>query len=155
MTGRLQVSPLNYVVNLESPIGMYLRREVFRKEIQADKNLKKEIYEKIVAGQSVDGSWDQLFVYTANNLWNLALLGCDGKDRAVKKGLEWLLSIQKHQYKGYPGFFLSGHRKDASVMRSIFMGSLGLDVRFFTRLLMLFICFMFLALVIIGELRFL
>ncbi len=125
MTDRLQVSPLNYVGNLESPIGIYLRRKVFRKEIQADKNLKKEIYEKIVAGQSMDGSWDQLFVHTANSLWNLALLGCDGKDEVVKKGLEWLLSIQKHQYRGYPGFFFSGHRKDTSVMRSSFYGEFG------------------------------
>ena len=42
-------------VILESPIGVYLRREVFKGE--ADATLKKELYEKTVAGQSVDGSW--------------------------------------------------------------------------------------------------
>jgi hypothetical protein len=32
------------------------------------------LYEQIVEDQYSDGSWSQLFVRTANNLWNLALL---------------------------------------------------------------------------------
>ena len=86
----LKVDPLNYVAGLKSPIGVYLRREIFTKETKADRALKRELYEKTVAHQSTDGSWDQLFVRTASNLWNLALLGYDVKDAAVKKGLDWL-----------------------------------------------------------------
>lgn len=121
----LKVNPLNYVGNLESPIGVYLRRDVFERETEADTTLKRELYEKIVSSQLDDGSWDQLFVHTANKLWNLALLGYDAKDKSVKKGLEWLLSIQTHQYRGYPGFFLSNNRKDTRVMRSTFYGEFG------------------------------
>ncbi|MFQ6068505.1 MAG: hypothetical protein ACE5KD_03070 [Candidatus Bathyarchaeia archaeon] len=121
----LKVNPLNYVVNLESPIGVYLRRDLFKKETKADITLKKRLYKKATANQSADGSWDKLFVHTANNLWNLALLGYDAEHRSVKKGLEWLLSIQRHQYRGYPGFFLSNNRKDAREMRSTFYGEFG------------------------------
>ncbi|MFQ6086956.1 MAG: prenyltransferase/squalene oxidase repeat-containing protein [Candidatus Bathyarchaeia archaeon] len=121
----LKVNPLNYVASLESPIGVYLRRDLFKKETKADTILKEKLYEKAVADQSADGSWDQLFVRTANNLWNLALLGYDAKDRSVKKGLEWLLSIQRHQYRGYPGFFRSNNRKDPRVMRSTLYGEFG------------------------------
>ena len=125
VSNELKVNPLNYVAGLESPIGVYLRRDIFKKETKADNTLKKKLYEKTFANQSTDGSWDQLFVRTANNLWNLALLDYDAEDRGVKKGLEWLLSIQRHQYRGYPGFFLSNNRKDPSVMRSTFYGEFG------------------------------
>jgi len=121
----LKVNPLNYVANLESPIGIYLRREIFKKEAKTDPTLKIKLYEETVADQSADGSWDQLFVRTANNLWNLALLGCDTEDRSVKKGVEWLRSIQRHEYRGYPGFFYSNNRKDPSLMRSTFYGEFG------------------------------
>ena len=121
----LKVNPLNYVDSLESPVGVYLRREIFKKETRADKTLKRKLYEKTVVDQSADGSWDQLFVRTANNLWNLALLGYDAEDKSIKKGLGWLLSIQRHQYRGYPGFFYSNNRKDPRVMRSTFYGEFG------------------------------
>jgi hypothetical protein len=122
---KLKIDPMNYVNNLESPIGIYLRREVFRKESKTDAGLKKEMYQKTVAEQSADGSWDQSFVKTANNLWNLALLGFDAQDSSVQGGLEWLLSIQRHSYHGYPGFFCSSNRKDPSVMRSMLYGEFG------------------------------
>ena len=118
----LKVNPLNYVTGLESPIGIYLRREIFREETEADAALQGELFEKTVADQSADGSWDQLFVRTANNLWNLALLGYDAENSSVKKGLNWLLSIQRHKYGGYPGFFYSNNRKDPRAMRSTFYG---------------------------------
>ena len=121
----LKVNPLDYVVNMESPIGVYLRREIFKRENKTDSMLKRKLHEKAVADQAMDGSWDKLFVRTANNLWNLALLGYDAEDQSVKKGLEWLLSIQRRQYNGYPGFFDSNNRKDASIMRSTFYGEFG------------------------------
>jgi hypothetical protein len=55
----------------------------------------------------------------------LALLGCEAEDRSVRKALEWLLSIQKYDYRGYPGFFNSPNRKDPSLMRSTFYGEFG------------------------------
>jgi hypothetical protein len=122
---RVKKNPLNYVANLDSPIGIYLRRELFKKEPALDAALKKKLYEKTVANQSEDGSWDQLFVTTANNLWNLALLGFDAEDPSVKTGLQWLLSIQKETYRGHPGFFLSHNRKDPSTMRSTYYGEFG------------------------------
>ena len=82
----LKVNPLNYVADLESPIGVYLRRDIFKKEAKTDTTLKRKLYEKTVADQSADGSWEQLFVRTANNLWDLALLGYDSEDRSIKKG---------------------------------------------------------------------
>lgn len=124
-SNKLNVNPWDFVANLESPIGVYLRRDILKKETKTDATLKKKLYEKMVADQSMDGSWDQLFVRTANSLWNLALLGYGAKDESVKKGLEWLLSIQRNQYRGYPGFFYSGNRKDPSAMRSTFYGEFG------------------------------
>jgi hypothetical protein len=121
----LKVNPLDYVANVESPIGIYLRREVFKKETKTDSTLKRKLYEKTVADQAKDGSWNQLFVRTANNLWNLSLLGYNAEDSSIKKGLKWLLSIQRHQYRGYPGFFYSNNRKDPSIMRSTFYGEFG------------------------------
>jgi hypothetical protein len=121
----LKVNPLDYAANLESPIGVYLRKEVFKKETQTDSTLKTKLHEKTVADQTRDGSWDQLFVRTANNLWNLALLGYDAQDSSIKKGLKWLLSIQRYKYRGYPGFFDSDNRKDPSLMRSTFYGEFG------------------------------
>jgi hypothetical protein len=122
---KLNIDPLNYVANLNSPIGIYLRKKLSKKETALDAALKKELYGKIVVGQSADGSWDQLFVKTANNLWNLALLGFDAEDPSVKTSLQWLLSIQKEEYKGHPGFFYSHNRKDPSTMRSTYYGEFG------------------------------
>jgi hypothetical protein len=122
---KLKVDPLNYAAGLESPIGVYIRREIFKKETKSDAILKKRLYEQAVADQSVDGSWSQLFVRTANNLWNLALLGCEADDKSVREALEWLLSIQKYDYRGYPGFFNSPNRKDPSLMRSTSYGEFG------------------------------
>ena len=116
---------LDYVANLESPIGIYLRRTMFSKSASSDAALKEKLHDKIVAGQSADGSWNQLFVRTANNLWNLALMGYEAEDASVQKGLEWLLSIQRGQYKGHPGFFLSNNRKDPSLMRQTLYGEFG------------------------------
>ncbi len=118
MRDELKTNSLKYVESIKSPIGLYLRREVFEKESKNDLALKSKLYEQTVADQSKDGSWNQLFVQTANNLWNLSMLGCDAQDRSVQKGLEWLLSVQKQNYRGYPGFFLSSNRKDPSMMRS-------------------------------------
>ena len=124
ITNKLKSDPLTYAAGLESPIGVYIRREIFKKK-QGDSSLRKRLYEETVVGQSSDGSWDQLFVRTANNLWNLALLGCEAEDRSVKKGLDWLLSIQKYDYRGHRGFFNSPNRKDPSLMRSTFYGEFG------------------------------
>lgn len=121
----LKTDPLKYVVNLDSPIGFYLRKGVFKKETSEDIALRKELYEKIVADQSEDGSWDQLFVKTANNLWNLALLGFQREDSSISIGLEWLLSIQKEEYRGHRGFFNSRNREDPSIMRSTYYGEFG------------------------------
>jgi len=118
MRDELKTDPLKCVERMKSPIGIYLRREVFKKESKNDPVLKNRLYEQTVANQSGDGSWNQLFVQTANNLWNLRLLGCNPRDKNVKKGLNWLLSIQKQSYRGYPGFFLTSSRKDPSLMRS-------------------------------------
>jgi len=96
---KLKINPVNYVNSLDSPIGIYLRREILKKEGEADATLKKKTYQKTVAEQSPDGSWDQSFVKTANNLWNHALLGYNEKDPSVQEGLEWVLSIQKHSYR--------------------------------------------------------
>ena len=125
ISDKLKVDPLNYAAGLESPIGVYIRREIFKKETGGDAILKKRLYERAVADQCMDGSWSQLFVRTANNLWNLALLGCEAEDKSIRKALEWLLSIQKYDYRGYPGFFNSPNRKDPSLMRSTFYGEFG------------------------------
>jgi hypothetical protein len=121
----LRINPADYVNSLNSPIGVYLRRKILGKESKADATLKKVTYQKTVAEQSADGSWNQLFVKTANNLWDLALLGYNAQDSSVQKGLEWLLSIQKHSYHGYPGFFCSSNREDPSIMRSTLYGEFG------------------------------
>jgi hypothetical protein len=122
---KLKTDPFNYVASLESPVGVYLRKELFKKEDSADAELKKKLYEKMVGEQSEDGSWGQLFVKTANNLWNLALLGFSAENPCVKRSLSWLLSIQKEEYRGHPGFFLSHNRKDSSIMRSTYYGEFG------------------------------
>jgi hypothetical protein len=125
ISDKLKVDPLDYAAGLESPIGVYIRREIFKKEAKSDEFLKKRLYEQAVADQAVDGSWSQLFVRTANNLWNMALLGFEAEDRSVRKALEWLLSIQKYDYRGHPGFFNSPNRKDPSLMRSTSYGEFG------------------------------
>lgn len=96
----LKFNPLSYIAGLGSPIGVYLRREIFHEEAEADVGLKEKLYEKMVADQCEDGSWDQLFVHTANNLWNLALLGYDAEDKHVRRGLEWLLSVNGRLKQG-------------------------------------------------------
>ena len=40
----LKVNPLNYVADLESPIGVYLRRGIFKKEAKTDAALKRKLY---------------------------------------------------------------------------------------------------------------
>jgi hypothetical protein len=125
LPSELKVNPLKYANNLKSPIGVYIRRDIFKKETKTDATLKEDLYKRTVADQSADGSWDQLFVRTANNLWNLALLGYGAEDKSVRKGLEWLLSIQRLQYRGYSGFFSSNNRKDPSAMRSTLYGEFG------------------------------
>jgi hypothetical protein len=122
---RLKVKRHDYVSGLRTPIGIYLRREILKKEGAADAVLATELYEKTVANQSDDGSWNQVFVQTANNLWNLALLGYGAKDKNIKQGLNWLLSIQRQEYRGHPGFFNSCNRKDPSMMRSTLYGEFG------------------------------
>ena len=90
-----------------------------------DDLLRQRLYEKIVNGQSTDGSWDGIFVYSANNLWDLINLGYGVEDTAVKNGAEWLFSIQRSTYRGLPGFFSSGHKRDAHIMRSTMYGEFG------------------------------
>jgi len=124
-TDEFKTDPFEYISSLESPIGVYLRREVFKKEDSNDATLARTLYEKLVSQQSANGSWNHLFVHTANNLWNLALLGYKADDKSVRRGLEWLLSIQRHLYRGYPGFFHSDNRKESSLMRSTFYGEFG------------------------------
>lgn len=121
----LKADPLTYVRNLKSPIGIYLRRDVLKEEARGDKALKAKWHKKMAVSQSGNGSWDQLFVHSANNLWNLALLGYDSDDESVRKGLDWLLSIQEHEYRGHPGFFFSGNKKDPRVMRATSYGEFG------------------------------
>lgn len=130
LLSELRFDPLDHVVRLESAISVYLMREVFDKEPR--EALKKRLYRKTIADQSADGSWHQLFVQTANSLWDLYLLGFGAEEPGVKKGLDWLRSIQKYEYHGFPGFFGSGDRsvqqfylKDPSLMRSILYGELG------------------------------
>jgi hypothetical protein len=57
MSDKLKVNPLNYATGLESPIGAYIRREIFKKETNSDAILKKRLYERTIADQSGDGSW--------------------------------------------------------------------------------------------------
>ncbi len=125
LSKRFRTDPLDYVATLNTPIGISLRREIFKKRSRADATLTKDFHDRIIAGQSLDGSWSRLFVHTANNLWNLALLDYNAEDVSVRRGLEWLLSIQRHVYHGYPGFFHSDNRKEASTMRSTFYGEFG------------------------------
>ncbi len=121
----LKGNPSDYVGRLKSPIGVYLRRDVLDERRKTDENLRKKLYKKAISSQSKDGSWDGLFVGTANHLWDLGLLGYSAKDKNVKKGLDWLLSTQKYNYRQYPGFFLSGNRKDSSTMRATRYGEFG------------------------------
>lgn len=125
MSVDLKFGPLRYAGNLRTPIGVYLRREVLNSAGMADRGLKKELHKRIASGQSSDGSWNQLFVNTSNNLWNLALLGYGAKDKNVKKGLDWLLSNQTYNYREYPGFFYSSNRKESSTMRETLYGEFG------------------------------
>ena len=151
---RLKIDPLNHIANLDSPIGIYLRRELFRKETAVDAALKKELYEKIVGEQSADGSWNQLFVKTANNLWDLALLGFGAGDRSVKTGLQWLLSIQKEQYRGHPGFSsIRATEKTRALCDRRTTASLDLAVQSFTRQPMPYTCFIYLASTITSKLK--
>ena len=55
MSEELRVDPLDYVEGLESPIGVYLRREVFGKSGD-DAALRKDLHGKITSKQSDDGS---------------------------------------------------------------------------------------------------
>lgn len=121
----LKVDPVGYVEDLESPIGVYLRRIVFQNENKDDKKLRRRLYGESVRKQSDNGSWDNLFVNTANSLWDLGLLGYDAKEENVKKGLDWLLSTQKYSYRDHPGFFYSGNRKESRTMRSTMYGEFG------------------------------
>jgi hypothetical protein len=123
LLNNLKVDPTTYVTGLNSPIGVYLREKVFQRPTRSKDGLKKELYEKTVSLQSADGSWNQLFVQTANSLWSLLLMGYDPKNPNVKKGLDWLLSIQKYDYGGLSGWiFHSNNRKESRTMRSTFYG---------------------------------
>ncbi|MFQ6107661.1 MAG: hypothetical protein ACE5QF_08790 [Thermoplasmata archaeon] len=124
MLNELRVDPLDYVERLESPIGVYLRREVFGRR-KGDEAIRRDLREGIVSQQSSDGSWDQLFVHTANKLWDLALLGYGPKDPSVKRGLDWILTTQRHRYNNQPGFFYSSNRRDPSLMRETSYGEFG------------------------------
>ena len=42
---------------MESPVGVYLRREIFKKETRADTASTRKLYDKTVVDQSTDGSW--------------------------------------------------------------------------------------------------
>lgn len=121
----LKVDPFEFTSNLKSPIGVYLRREVHERESKKDGTLKKDFHKRVVSKQSRNGSWNDLFVDTANSLWNLGLLGYSAKDKNVKKGLDWLLSNQKYSYRDHPGFFLSKNRKESSTMRATRYGEFG------------------------------
>lgn len=124
MRTELRVDPLDYVGGVESPIGIYLRREVFGKT-KGDGTLRKELRGKIANDQSEDGSWDQLFVHTANRVWDLALMGYGPDDKVVRKGLDWLLTNQVSTYHKQPGFFCSPNRRDPSLMRETYYGEFG------------------------------
>ncbi|UCD92662.1 MAG: hypothetical protein JSV43_01710 [Methanobacteriota archaeon] len=116
---------MDFVADLDTPVGIHLRRAIFDEETGADTELRKRIHKELISTQLADGSWDQISVHTANNLWNLGLLGYSANDKNVKKGLDWLLSTQNYEYRGNPGFFHSGNRKESSTMRSTNYGEFG------------------------------
>jgi len=120
----LRHDPSEYVKVLESPVGVYLRREVLGRT-KGDTPLREKLRQSIIARQSEDGSWNQLFVDTANRLWDLALMGYGPKDRNVRKGLDWLLTNQTFTYREQPGFFHSRNRRDPSLMRETSYGEFG------------------------------
>jgi hypothetical protein len=59
MRDDLKTDPRKYVEGMKSPIGIYLRREVFEKEAKNDLALKSKLYERTIVDQSTDGSWNQ------------------------------------------------------------------------------------------------
>ncbi len=121
----LRIDPLDYVANMGTPIGLYLRSEVLGEVAEGDESLRRKLYREIVEGQAPDGSWGQSFVHTANRLWDLALMGFRSKDSHARKGLVWLLAQQTLQYHGQPGFFNSTNKNDPRIMRDTYYGEFG------------------------------
>lgn len=121
----LKFGPERFAKRLKSPIGVYLRKDVLDERSKADTDLKKSLRRKLVEDQMKNGSWNDLFVNTANNLWNLGLLGYGARDKNVKKGLDWLRSNQTYHYREFPGFFFSSNRKESSTMRDTLYGEFG------------------------------
>lgn len=133
-SGNLKNDPLDFVEQLDSPIGIYLRKEIFERELERDVALRRRLFQRIVSNQSQDGSWRQIFRHTADNLWNLFLLGRDISDFHVRRGLDWILTTQRYQYKGYPGFFLSSKEEageTSSETHSMQYGLFGPGCRIF------------------------
>jgi hypothetical protein len=46
VSDEFKIDPLTYAAGLESPVGVYLRREIFKQETRSDSSLRKRLYQQ-------------------------------------------------------------------------------------------------------------
>jgi hypothetical protein len=97
--------PGAYLMGLETPLGVFARREILREPIKGDAGLAREMARTIKAAQEKEGHWNGSLYETSFRLIELSYLRLKTTDRGVKTALEWITSRQGAEGADNKAFF--------------------------------------------------
>jgi hypothetical protein len=87
---QLRYNPFLIFRNSASPYALHVRRKILESENGSDLAASKKILQRILKGQSRDGSWKSSVIQTVKSLFEIELLE-DGPLEAGGRAVEWLM----------------------------------------------------------------
>jgi len=117
---RFRTDPKFFLEKRETPLGVYLRREILQDAKKGDKALAEKLRKELVTKQFADGSWGHSLAETSRTIDSLVDLGFKG-DKAVEKGALWILARQNAP-RAYREDFFALTEKDQSSLGKVYTG---------------------------------
>lgn len=117
---RFRTDPKAFLAGRETPLGVYVRREILQDVGKGDKALAEKLRREIAGKQQADGSWGHSLPETARAIDSLVDLGFK-EDKAVEKGSLWILARQNAP-QAYREDFFALTEKDKASPGKVFTG---------------------------------
>jgi len=87
---QLRYNPFLVFRNSASPYALYVRRKILESEDGSNRTASKRILQRILKGQSRDGSWKGSVIETVKSLFDIQLLEGDSVEPGAR-AVEWLM----------------------------------------------------------------
>jgi hypothetical protein len=97
--------PVAYFRGLETPLGVYARRDLLGERVKGDASLARDLARDIRGAQEKDGSWNGSLFETAFRLIDLGYLRMKVTDRPVKLAVEWITSREQGKSAEHKALF--------------------------------------------------